>query len=319
MISLRKKYQIFIIVVIILVSIYSGLKRSDFIMRYFGSNSKIDPDFIVAEKLFSEREKHIGYRVRFTSYDLPGLADTLHAILSESIEPIFSKEDIADGHLLYIVEIPVENWPSVESTISDIHSLHSINRIKLDQPKWNEVQKELPREIAIEDTLLATLKQELLNVIPNNPTDSQLDRLNRQIKLHESKRDSLRQFYNEQEQLHKNHLVYIQASSVKQPENVTQNIVGFLSSFFQSLAILIVLFLLISFTINLVLRLMRYFGIHTSKLRGGYSYKGYGSYYSYGGYGGTYGYGRKSKRKRIYKNADGTRKEVKDDKKNEEE
>ncbi len=301
MISLRRKYKMYIVIGIVLLSIFIALRFSN-VMDVFGKKQVTNFDKLEVTKNF---DKKGNFRKIEISYQVRNYKDFTQKINEIKSEFDVEEEFFDDEKGKYC--ITVLNFP--DSVATDV-----IARLR-DIPGSNDFQIETqktPPPLNIEDHKLnyEFMKERLQRSMEMTTTADNLARLEVRMSKVQASIDSLNRveehYLNNKETATALVKVLISASA---GSTVLQKVLSFVKNFVLAFIFLTVLFFLIYFGLAIILRLMSYFGIHTSRSSGsgGYNYynkKGYGSYGGYGGYGGYGSYGRRRKVKRIYKNKD---------------
>ncbi len=303
MISLRRKYKMYIVIGIVLLSIFIALRFSN-VMDVFGKKEITNFSKLDATKDFEMKENFKKVQISYTVKNYEEFSKLMNELKSEfDIE----EEYYDDERGKYSVSIL--NFPDSVSTdvIARLRAMPGSRDYQIETRKT-------PPPLNIEDHKMnyEFLKERLQRSMEMTTTADNLSRLEGRMAKVQASIDSLN-MVEERYQTNKGTATVLIKALITESSgsSVIQKVLSFVKNFILSFIFLTVLFFLIYFGLSVILRLMSYFGIRTTRSggSGGYNYyskKGYGSYGGYGGYG---SYGRKRKVKRIYKNKDEDSKE----------
>ncbi len=311
MISLRRKYKMYIVIGIVLLSIFIALRFSN-VMDVFGKKQVTNLDKLEVTKDFEKKENFRKIEISYNIKDYEEFTAQIEGLKSEfEIE----EEYFDDEKGKYCVAIL--NFPDSLATeiTARLRAIPGSNDYQIETQKT-------PPPLNIEDHKLnyEFLKDRLQRSMEVTTTADNLTRLEGRMAKVQASIDSLNMVEERYLMNKETATVLVKVLiSASTGTTVIQKVLSFVKNFVLAFIFLTVLFFLIYFGLSIILRLMSYFGIRTSRSSGsgGYNYynkKGYGSY-GYGGYGyGGYGsYGRRRKVKRIYKNKDEESKDKEED------
>lgn len=284
MFRLRRDTKYVIILLVILISVFLGIKRSNLNDAFTRKQVRIDTSS--AEKIFKNSTTIMKIQMKFNVNNL----ETINTILSK----IFTKEDISiklsetkGNHQIIIFEYPNTLRETVLSQLRNVEGFASENIRSISSSPFNANIKENLKN----NQLAKTRIQELINksTSPDRVAEFrvQLDRVQATI-------DSLMNQNIIQKHIEKYDVIMI--TSIKQADgdtNLKQSIKTFILTTFVVLVILIIGMIFIYYITILLIKLMTAMGIKTARSSSGsynYNYK-------------QKGYGRKVKR--IYKDEDG--------------
>lgn len=283
MFRLRRDTKYVIILLVIFISVYLGMKRSNLNDAFTRKQVRIDTSS--AEKIFENSTTIMKIQMKFNLKDL----ETINTVLSE----IFIKEDISiklsetkGNHQMIIFEYPNTLRETILLQLRNVEGFASENIRSIPSSSFNANIKE-----NLKNNQLAKIRiQELINksTSPDRLAEFriQLDRVQATI-------DSL--MHQNIIQKHNEKYDVIMITFIKQTNgdiNLKQSIKTFVLTTFVVLVILIIGLIFVYYVTILLIKLMAAMGIKTTRSSSGsysYNYK-------------RKGYGRKIKR--IYKDED---------------
>jgi len=283
MFRLRRDTKYVIIILVILFSVYLGMKKSNLNNAFTRKQVRIDTSS--AEKIFENSTTVMKIQMKCNVNDL----ETINSVLSE----IFTREDVSiklsetkRNHQMIIFEYPNTLRETVLSQLRNVEGFASENIRSIPSSPFNANIKENLKN----NQLAKTRIQELINksTSPDRVAEFriQLDRV--QATIDSLMSQNIIQKHNEKYDV-------IMITSIKQlagDTNLKQSIKTFAVTTFVVLVILIIGLVFGYYITILLINLMTVMGIKTSRSSsGGYSYN-----YK------RRGYGRKIKR--IYKDED---------------
>ena len=283
MFRLRRDTKYVIILLVILISVFLGIKRSNLNDAFTRKQVRVDTSS--AEKIFENSTTIMKIQMKFNVNNL----ETINTVLSK----IFTKEDISiklsetkGNHQIIIFEYPNTLRETVLSQLRNVEGFASENIRSISSSPFDANIKENLKN----NQLAKTRIQELINksTSPDRVAEFrvQLDRVQATI-------DSLMNQNIIQKHIEKYDVIMI--TSIKQIDgdtNLKQSIKTFILTTFVVLVILIIGMIFIYYITILLIKLMAAMGIKTARSSSGsynYNYK-------------RKGYGRKIKR--IYKDED---------------
>ncbi len=300
MISLRRKYKMYIVIGIVLLSIFIALRFSN-IMEVFGKKPVTNLDKAKPSKEFEEMENFRKVQISYTVKDYSAFMSEISQLYSDYAIDELDSERKGNYHLFII------NFPDSVATeiVAKLRAIPGSQDVQIET-------RQVPPPLNIEDhkTNLEFTKERYQRSMEVTATADNLSRLQSQMGRVQASIDSLNLVEERYKHNKETSAALVKVSIIASAGmSVAQKVLSFVKNFVLAFLFLTVLFFLIYFGLSIMLRLMSYFGIHTSRSSGsgGYNYyskKGYGSYGGYGGYGGYGSYGRRRKVKRVYKNKD---------------
>ncbi|MCD4830035.1 MAG: hypothetical protein K8R90_11460 [Candidatus Cloacimonetes bacterium] len=326
---MRRRYKVYIVIAIILVSIYFGLQRSNLLDVVRAGDANI-VNMTPVTKSFELLPNLTRYSIYLNAREDAGtvleleemlyrnytvqeeIVDSTGAIIQEMavVSPIVKKKfNVSSQVVAYAVIVPGEIGDEVLASIRSLNSYTTFEVEIRDQSFIIDFEKQIDnRGMAIDD-------------LRNKLGDSRF--FNSTMDIH----NSINQLQNDIDSLRSEESQYLSRKNDPafkiivqnvggSPVSMTRQIYGFFKNFVISFAALTMLLFLTYFALAIILRLMSYLGIRTSKSGGGGGYGGYSKYNTrYGSYGGRYGqYGRRRKVKRVYKNREESEKKETDGK-----
>jgi|GEM_PF-3332717 len=314
MISMRRRYKVYIVIGIILLSIYFGLNRSNLLDVVKKSGGEQAIDLSTVQKEFDAFRNFTKYRFSYDAQaseqamaDLEGILRAKYSVaVKDSTQateesPVIRKEEQVGEEAKVIIAIlpfgiretvlqKIEALPGMKL---DGYENHEESLLNTEQQIADlEYESEILRKDA-NDTRYYNTKTQILDSL--RVISKKIDQLKREPEMFRQRQEEPA-------------LLFVVRHLKGGQQSVTKQGLAFFKNFLISFLGITFLFFLVYFALALILRLMSYFGIRTSKSSGsGYGgYYKYNSRYGYGSYGGSYGsYGRRRKVKRVYKNHEG--------------
>ena len=313
MISMRKRYKVYIVFAIILVSIYFGLTRSNLLdVVKSGRNDLVDLSPV--NKDFDLLPNYTKYSfsidagagpetlhqlddILYTTYEVESEQADSEATTVETFSPVVKKKyNVSPEVVAYTVIVPGAVKATVLGSIKALPGYQDFE-VAIDEVPFtiNVKQQIANQEMNIED-----LRSKLSDSRFFNSSLEIYDEIDQRQYII----DSLRFEEDRYTQRKENPALKIIVKNVGGAHvSVAKQVVDFFKNFVISFVGLTLLMFLVYMALAIILRLMSYLGIRTAKSSG----SGYGGYYKYnsryGSYGGRYGsYGRRRKVKRVYKN-----------------
>ena len=286
MFRLRRDTKYVIILLIILISVYLGMKRSNLTEAFIRKQIRIDTSS--AENIFKKSSTVTKIQMKFNVDEMK--------VINSALSEIFNMEDVSiklsetkSNHQIIIFEYPNTLREKVLTKLRNVEGFISENIRSLPSSPFDaDIEENL------KNNQLAKVRiQELINksTSPDRVSEFriQLDKV--QTTIDSLMNQNIIQKYNEKFDV-------MMITSIKQTDsstNLTHSIRIFILTTFLALLILIIGLILIYYITILLIKLMAAMGIKTARSSSGsynYNYK-------------HKGYGRKIKR--IYKDEDGKR------------
>ena len=292
MIRLKKDLKFVIILLIILISLYMGYRRSGIKRAFLPTTISIDTS--TADKMFNNLGNNRKVLLKYNVMD----KDTANKEVNEvafSDETTIMYSDIKNNYILQILEIPQQNFQDVIMSLRNIEGL-SVENI------------ETGKTILIDDNIQESIKnnkiakkriQELINKTTSPET---MSRFKMELEETQAKIDSLANLTSVSSHYSDNDIFYINIIKDSKPSTTLKNAsIEFILTTFIVMIILIIGLLIFYFIYIALTLLMNAMGIKTR--RGGSGASNY-----------SYNYNKRPsnrKVKRIYKDADGSKEEKK--------
>jgi hypothetical protein len=305
MFSLRKRYKLLLVLILVVISFYAALANFNIINVLFGRSERNTIDYSATNRKFSQYPNFKKIEMSFEVKDFKPFEADLTSLLQGplahgSVRPLF--KDQQSNHFVGIYEVP-------DSISGDVYA--ALRKIGgYNDETVNTASQQL--NISIEENLANKNRQmkAFMSKYDNDRTltEGELSRIGLKIDRVQHEIDSLRNLRDDYASNARNHLLYLRVFVNRAAQRTLgEYLQGFLKTFIITFLILTAMFFVIFFATSLTLRLMSYFGIRSTRSASGYggyynrNYGGYGGY-SNNRYGGSYGgYGRRRKIKRVYK------------------
>ncbi|MFC1898510.1 hypothetical protein ACFLYJ_02950 [Candidatus Cloacimonadota bacterium] len=293
MIRLRKDTKFIIILLIVVISLYLGYRRSGIKGAFFPAPTRVDTS--VADKMFGNLRNNRKVLLKYNVSDQTEAKEKINEIsFSDNITIKYS--DIKSNYIVQILEIPKQEFQDV---ILDLRSIEGLSVENVQTGKAIMVDENIQE--SIKNNQIAKKRiQELINKT-NSPES--MNRFKQELEETQAKIDSLQNLTSMNNLYLDNDIYYITVIKEVEPSKTLKKAsIEFVLTTFVMMIIIIVGLIVFFVIYSALSSLMNALGIKSS--RGGRGSSNYNYNYN------KRSYGRKVKR--IYKKADGTREEKKD-------
>ena len=306
MISLRKRYKTLLVIGIIFISIYSGMKKSS-VLDFFSNKTEVRNDFKEATKEFNIRENFKKVQMDFLVGNINEFYSQVNDVLKKynikyGIDNAFHKKNYGTSASV-LIEIPDSVSTPVISGLKQLSGFRTDNIQNLDK----EIEIDIEARIENAEFKINDIKKRIED---DKTTGSYREKYSVQLEFEQNKLDSLRFLEKKFSYAKTNNLIFFRVFLDESTGNSIQTVKKFLLHFLTTFFALTALLFFAYFALSIVLRLMSYFGIRNARSSGRYSsyYKKSGKY-GYGSYG---GYNRRRKIKRVYKDPESNKSDDKE-------
>ena len=288
MIRIRKDTKFVIILVIVLISLYLGYRRSGIKSAFFPTPIRVDSS--ESDKMFANLGNNRKVLLKYNVINKEIVNEKMNEIIfSDEITIKFS--DINDNFIFQILETPQQNFQKVLINLRAIEGLSVEN-----------IQSE--KTILVDENIQASIqnneiaKKRIQELINKTTSPESLSRLKKELEETQEKIDSLHGLTSLNSHYADNDIFYLTVIKNTEPSKTLKKAsFEFVLTTFVIMIIIIVGLIIFYFIYNALSSLMSAMGIKSS--RGGRGSSNYNYNYN------KRSYGRKVKR--IYKKADGTR------------